>query len=83
MLGLSPKKQTVNGNTYHYLFKMSYYGYHPRILQRINNAELKGFEYVDEYKGDKDFKLLLYFDTEPQIRPIRKHRLEQYEKLLK
>ena len=57
------------------------YSYHNRIKQRINNNELIGFEYVDQYKDIKP-ALLLYFDTEPKIRPIRAHRFEQYEKLL-
>jgi hypothetical protein len=27
--------------------------------------------------------LLLYFDTEPKIRPIREQRFEEYEEILK
>jgi hypothetical protein len=57
------------------------YSYHNRIKQRINNNELTGFEYVDEYNGIKPC-LLLYFDTEPKIRPIRSYMFEKYEKLL-
>jgi hypothetical protein len=57
------------------------YSYHNRILQRIRNNELTGFEYVKQYKDIKPC-LLLYFDTEPKIRPIREHRFKEYEKIL-
>jgi hypothetical protein len=57
------------------------YPYHNRIKQRINNNELTGFEYVNNYKGIKPC-LLLYFDTEPKIRPICSYRFKEYEKLL-
>lgn len=57
------------------------YPYHNRIKQRINNNELTGFKYVDEYNGIKPC-LLLYFETEPKIRPICSHRFEEYEKIL-
>lgn len=58
-----------------------HYSYHNRIKQRISNNELTGFEYVDQYNNIKPC-LLLYFDTEPKIRPIRQHRFKEYEKLL-
>lgn len=61
---------------------MTYYGYHPRIKQRINNGELTSYKFVESYKGNKDFKLLLHFDIEPNVRPIRKHRLGEYQKIL-
>jgi hypothetical protein len=57
------------------------YSYHNRIKQRINNLELTGFEYVKQYKDIKPC-LLLYFDTEPRVRPIRAHKFAFYEKLL-
>ena len=57
------------------------YPYHNKIKQRINNGELISWEYVDEYNKIKNC-LLLYFDTEPYIRPIREHRFEEYEKIL-
>ena len=58
------------------------YPYHNRIKQRITNNELIGFEYVEKYKNIAPC-LLLHFYTEPKIRPIREHRFEQYEALLK
>lgn len=58
------------------------YPYHNRIRQRIQNGELKGYEYVKEYKGIAPC-LLLYFSTEPFVRPIREHRFKEYEQLLK
>ena len=58
------------------------YPYHNKIKQRINNKELIGYEYVESYKKIKPC-LLLYFSTDPKIRPIRQHRFQQYEELLK
>lgn len=57
------------------------YPYHNKIKQRIRNQELVKYEYVTRYKNISPC-LLLYFNTEPKIRPIREHRFEQYEKLL-
>jgi nucleoside-specific outer membrane channel protein Tsx len=56
------------------------YPYHNKIKQRIQNDELVKYEYVDKYKQIQP-ALLLYFRTEPYIRPIREHRFEEYEKL--
>jgi len=57
------------------------YPYHNTIKRRINNKELISFEYVDKYKKIEPC-LLLFFDTEPRVRPIRKHRFNEYEHLL-
>jgi hypothetical protein len=57
------------------------YPYHAKIKQRIRNKELTGYEFKDEYNGIKPV-LLLYFDTEPKIRPIREHRFKEYLKIL-
>ncbi len=57
------------------------YPYHNKIKQRINNNELVKFEYVEKYKNISPC-LLLYFSTEPKIRPIREHRFDEYEKIL-
>lgn len=58
------------------------YPYHNKIKSRIKNRELVGFEYVNSYKNISPC-LLLYFNTEPKIRPIREHRFKEYEELLK
>lgn len=58
------------------------YPYHNKIKQRIKNKELTGYEYVDEYNKISPC-LLLFFDTEPKVRPIREHRFKEYEALLK
>ena len=58
------------------------YPYHNKIKQRINNGELIKYEYVEKYKLIQP-ALLLYFRTEPYIRPIRSHRFEEYELLFK
>ncbi len=58
------------------------YPYHNKIKQRIKNNELINFEYVDEYHKISPC-LLLYFYTEPKIRPIREHRFAEYEQILK
>lgn len=57
------------------------YPYHNRIKQRINNHELLGYEYVEKYKTISPC-LLLYFSTEPKIRPIRAHRFKEYQLML-
>jgi len=58
------------------------YPYHNKIKQRIKNNELVDYQYVASYKKIKPC-LLLYFDTEPKVRPIREHRFSEYESLLK
>ncbi len=57
------------------------YPYHNKIKQRIKNNELTGYEYVDEYNSIRPC-LLLYFSTEPTVRPIREHRFKEYEAFL-
>lgn len=56
------------------------YPYHNKIKQRILNNELVRYEYVARYKHIAPC-LLLYFETEPTVRPIREHRFEEYETL--
>lgn len=58
------------------------YPYHNKIKQRIKNNELIGYEFVDSYNHIKEPCLLLKFDTEPKVRPIRQHRFEEYFELL-
>ena len=58
------------------------YPYHNKIKQRIRNKELIRYEYVDKYKNISPC-LLLFFSTNPQIRPIREHRFDDYEILFK
>ena len=58
------------------------YPYHNKIKQRIKNGELNKFEFLEKYKQISPC-LLLYFKTEPYTRPIREHRFEEYELLLK
>lgn len=57
------------------------YPYHNQIKRRIKDNELTGYEYVEKYKSISPC-LLLYFSTEPKIRPIREHRFEEYETFL-
>ena len=57
------------------------YPYHNKIKQRINNRELVKYEYVEKYKTISPC-LLLHFNTEPKIRPIREHRFKEYEIIL-
>lgn len=54
------------------------YPYHNKIKARIANQELIKYEYVERYKNIAPC-LVLYFNTEPYIRPIREHRFEEYE----
>jgi hypothetical protein len=58
------------------------YPYHNKIKQRIKNGELLKYEYVAKYKQIAP-ALLLYFSTEPYIRPVREHRFEEYEAFFK
>jgi hypothetical protein len=58
------------------------YPYHNKIKQRINNNEFIRYEYVDTYKNSSPC-LLLHFNTEPKIRPIRAHRFDEYETIFK
>lgn len=57
------------------------YPYHNKIKQRIKNGELIRHQFVDKYKQISPC-LLLYFNTEPYVRPIREHRFEEYKLLL-
>lgn len=54
------------------------YPYHNLCLKRIKNGELISVE-----KASGDFAVILVFSTEPYTRPIRKHSLYRYEKILK
>ena len=56
------------------------YPYHNKIKQRINSKELIRYEYVEKYKNISPC-LLLHFETEPKIRPIREHRFQEYEEI--
>lgn len=57
------------------------YPYHNKIKQRIQNNELERFEYVEKYKAITPC-LLLYFSTDPKVRPIREHRFTEYDEIL-
>lgn len=57
------------------------YPYHNKIKQRIKNGELTHFEFVAKYKNISPC-LLLYFSTEPFIKPVREHRFEEYRLIL-
>lgn len=55
--------------------------YHSKLKERIKNNELIGVEYVENYLGSNS-RLLLYFNSEPKIRPILQHKIEEYKELL-
>ena len=57
------------------------YPYHNKIKQRIKNDELTSFEFVEKYKAISPC-LVLFFRTEPFVKPIRQHRFEEYAELL-
>ena len=44
------------------------------------NNELIKYEYINRYKNISPC-LLLHFNTDPKVRPIRKHRFLEYEKV--
>lgn len=54
------------------------YPYHNKIKQRIKNGELIRYEFVAKYKNISPC-LLLFFNTEPYIKPIREHRFSEYK----
>ncbi|WP_430818021.1 hypothetical protein [Carboxylicivirga marina] len=53
------------------------YPYHNKIKQRIRNDELIAYQFVEVYNSISPC-LLLFFSTEPVIRPIRQHRFDEY-----
>lgn len=57
------------------------YPYHNRIKQRIANGELVEFYFSESYPRIVK-ALVLVFNTQPFLRPIRPHRLDEYMKLL-
>ena len=57
------------------------YPYHNRIKQRINNGELIGYRFVENYKNIGEC-LLLFFKTEPPVRPIRPYKYNDYLSVL-
>ena len=58
------------------------YPYHNKIKQRIRNGELVDYKFVESYR-DIGECLLLFFRTEPYIRPIRPYRYGEYLDLIK
>lgn len=58
------------------------YPYHNRIKQRIKGNELMKVTYADSYKHIKEKVMLLHFDTEPRVRPIRKHKWNEYLEII-
>lgn len=57
------------------------YPYHNRIKQRIKNGELIGYRFVENYKNIGEC-LLLFFKTEPFVRPIRPYKYNDYLPML-
>lgn len=53
------------------------YPYHNKIKQRIRNGELSGYYYSKEYPKIGEC-LVLVFQTEPSLRPIRPHKYHEY-----
>lgn len=60
---------------------MPYYGYHPRIKQRIRAGELIGYHWEDNYPRIGP-ALVLEFSTYPPLRPIRPERWQEYVDIL-
>ncbi|MEX1001812.1 MAG: hypothetical protein WDZ35_06835 [Crocinitomicaceae bacterium] len=55
--------------------------YHETLKERIQNNELIGYEVVNNYVNGSP-RLLLYFESEPKIRPVLKHKIKEYKKIL-
>jgi hypothetical protein len=64
-----------------FIYSNNMYPYHNKIKQRIEKGELIGYEFVEKYKQIAPC-LLLYFSTDPSVRPIREHRFESYKEIL-
>lgn len=60
---------------------MSYYGYHPRIKQRIRAGELVDYYFTETYPNIGE-ALVLVFNTAPFKRPIRPQRWPEYVDIL-
>ena len=58
------------------------YPYHNRIKQRIKNGELQEYYFTKSYPNIGE-ALVLVFNTEPFLRPIRPHRWAEYESIIK
>ncbi len=58
------------------------YPYHNKIKHRIKNGELITYEYVDTYENIAPC-LVLYFNKEPSICPIREQRFEECKAIFK
>lgn len=56
--------------------------YHSDLKNRILNNELIGFELVENYIGSTN-RMLLYFNSEPKIRPVLANKIDEYKELLK
>lgn len=51
------------------------------IKKRIRNGEIVGYKYVKKHNNISPC-LLLYFKTEPMIKPIRKPKFKEYRDIL-
>lgn len=57
------------------------YPYHNKIKQRIENGELIGYRFVEDYPNIGEC-LLLEFNSPPFVRPIRPHKYSEYVDIL-
>lgn len=57
------------------------YSYHNRIKQRINNGELVDHYFTNNYPGIGE-ALVLVFNTDPFLRPIRPHKYHEYKEVI-
>ena len=57
------------------------YPYHNKIKQRIKNGELIGFEFAQDWPKIGSC-LVLRFNTQPFLKPIRPHRYAEYAPIL-
>ena len=55
--------------------------YHETLKERIENNELIGYEFIENYLNGSP-RLLLYFESEPKIRPVLKHKIKEYRRML-
>ena len=61
---------------------MGYFNYHATAKKLIKDGKLVEYRFVSEYNGIKDVLLLIFNDEKHPIMPIRRHKWDEYIKIL-
>lgn len=57
-----------------------YFNYHAKIKKLINENQILGYKFFDNYNGIKP-SLVFYFKNEKPM-PIREYRFSEYKKII-